>query len=473
MLKNNIIANFLGTGYGMVLQFLMLPITLHYLGPQAYGLVGIYATILAILSVLDLGLSPALGRELARLSVLPNGNNLMRSTVTTLEIICLIAAISVGLLIWFGAPLLAKYWFTKNTLSTDMISSCLQWMGLQSAFQFLTGYYNSGLVGLQKIRLCNGIAASAQTLRTVVLISLLMTNPQIELYFIFQAGISFITLIATGYVLYLVLPKEGGLESSSLNQHSESYFFSKLAKRYNHERFKACRRFAAGMAATTLSTLALTQLDKVILSKMLSLEDFGYYTIAASIAAMLAKPAVLVYSAALPRMTQLATSGDTVTLKSVYFKSSSLVSWMVLPAAGIVAGFSFPLLNLYLQNSESAIHIAPLLSLLAIGTAFHSVMYVPYGLTLAYGWTRFGINICLASSIVLIPLIIYGTLQYGAKGGALAWLFLSILYVFVFSYYIHSHCLKGELTRFYKTAIFVQLTLMIAVVLIGYQLTHE
>ncbi len=468
MLKNNIIANFLGTGYGVLLQFAMLPVTLHYLGPQAYGLVGVYATILAILALLDLGLSPALGRELARLSVLPNGNSLMRHTVTTLEIICLGAAISAGLFIWFGAPFLAKYWFTKSSLSIDLVSGCLQWMGVQSAFQFLTGYYNSGLVGMQRIVLSNGIAASTQTLRTIALLWLLMTNPQIESYFMLQAAMSLITLIATGYALYYALPKDEKLENIQLNQYAKLGFLQKLANRYNHERFIACRRFAAGMAATTLSTLALTQLDKVILSKMLSLEDFGYYTIAGSIAGMLAKPAGLVFGAALPRMTQLATSGDTATLTSIYLKSSSLVSWMVLPAAGVLAGFSLPLLNLYLQNANSAFYIAPLVSILAIGTAFHSVMYIPYGVTLAYGWTRFGINICIASSIALVPLIIYGTLQYGAKGGASAWLLLSMLYVFVFSYYIHRHCLKGELINFYKRVIFIQLLIMIFISAFGY-----
>jgi O-antigen/teichoic acid export membrane protein len=464
MLKQNIIANFLGSGYGMLLQFIMLPITLHYLGAQAYGLVGIYASIIAILAVLDLGLSPALGRELAKLSAVSNGNSLMRSTVTTLEAICLIAAITIGLLLWVGAPFLAKYWFTKSTLSADLISNCLQWMGLQSAFQFLAGYYNSGLVGLQKIKLCNGIAASTQTLRTIVLTGLLMTNPQIELYFIYQAVISFITLITTGYALYFVLPKDDSVESLTSNQ--PLIFLKAFVKRYSHERFVSCRRFAAGMAATTLSTLALTQLDKVILSKMLSLENFGYYTIAASIAAMLAKPASLVYVAVLPRMTQLASNGDAAVLKSVYLKSSALVSWLVLPAAGILAGFSLPLLNLYLQNAESAYHIAPLASVLAIGFALHACTYVPYGLTLAYGWSKFGVYLGVTGTLILVPFIILATQRYGALGAAYVWGLVCFSYVTIFMVVIHKKYLIGVLGSWYKEVmLFPTLTMIMFIVL--------
>jgi O-antigen/teichoic acid export membrane protein len=467
MLKQNIIANFLGTGYGMLLQFLMLPVTLHYLGPQAYGLVGIYATILAILAVLDLGLSPALGRELARLSVLPNGKILMRSTVTTLEIICIVAAVSVGLIIWFGAPLLAKYWFTKSSLSVDLVTSCLQWMGLQSALQFLTGYYSSGIVGMQRIVLNNGIAAATQTLRNIALLWLLMTNPQIETYFIFQVAMSFITLIATGYALYFVLPKNESLENIEFTHHADSGLFQKFIKRYSHERFIACRRFAAGMAATTLSTLALTQLDKVILSKMLSLEEFGYYTIAASIAAMLAKPAALIYGATLPRMTQLVTNGDTASLKSVYFKSSSLVSWMVLPAAGIMAGFSLPILKLYLQNSESANQVAPLVSVLTIGFAFHSCTYIPYGLTLANGWSKFGVYLGLTGTLFLMPFIIIATYYFGSLGAAFVWGLLCFSYLTIFMVLIHKKYLIGVLGHWYKEVILFPAILMVALIALG------
>ena len=167
MLRTNIVANFLGAGYGMVLQFLMVPVTLHYLGPQAYGLVGIYATFLAIVAILDLGLASALSRELSKLSVSPDGNRLVRPTVTTLEVVSIGIAIAIGLFMWAIAPLLAKYWFTNSGLSAHLVENCLQWLGLLSAFQFLTSFYNSGLVGLQRIILSNGVAAVSHTLRTI------------------------------------------------------------------------------------------------------------------------------------------------------------------------------------------------------------------------------------------------------------------------------------------------------------------
>ena len=47
--------------------FVFVPVYISYLGIEAYGLIGLFATLQAWLSLLDLGLSPTLNREMARL----------------------------------------------------------------------------------------------------------------------------------------------------------------------------------------------------------------------------------------------------------------------------------------------------------------------------------------------------------------------------------------------------------------------
>jgi O-antigen/teichoic acid export membrane protein len=467
MLKKNIVANFFGTSYAMLLQFALLPMTLHFLGPQVLGLLGLYASMLAILAVLDFGLSPALSRELARLSVLRNSQEAMRSTVTTLEIFSVLGAGSVSLVIILGASTIARLWLKSEALSVDVMTAALQWMGLQAGLQFLTSFYNSGLVGLQKIVLSNAVASFAQTIRFLSLLAFLMFSSNVEHFFAIQAVTNVIALLFTGAALYLVLPPVETKTPSGQEIKIRQTISARLFKRYSHERFMACRRFAAGVAATSLSMLLLTQLDKLILSKLLTLENFGYYSTAASLASVMAKPAAVVSGAVLPRMTQLVASENFGELRRIYLRSSSLISWLTIPLAGLIAVFSYPLLTLYLRNPESAAAIAPLLSLLVIGSALHSVMYIPYGLTLAFGRTRLGINICLMASVVLVPLIVIGTHYQGAIGGAVGWLTMSLLYIFVFSSYIHRYCLKGELFSFYKAAIFFQTALTISILSTG------
>ena len=65
-LKKNIIANYLGQGWRALLGLAFIPLYIKYLGVEAYGLIGIFAILQAWLGLLDMGMKPALGREMAR-----------------------------------------------------------------------------------------------------------------------------------------------------------------------------------------------------------------------------------------------------------------------------------------------------------------------------------------------------------------------------------------------------------------------
>jgi O-antigen/teichoic acid export membrane protein len=67
-LKLNIIANFIGRGWIAIMGLAFVPLYIKFMGIEAYGLVGFSATIQALSSLLDMGLSTTLNRELARLS---------------------------------------------------------------------------------------------------------------------------------------------------------------------------------------------------------------------------------------------------------------------------------------------------------------------------------------------------------------------------------------------------------------------
>jgi len=452
VLKINIGSNFLGAGYQVVLQIVLLPIVFNALGSEAYGLVGIFAVLTNVFSLLDLGMSPALGRELSRLSAIQNSGGRMRQTISTLEIVCGTLAFLIGVVLYFGSSLVGQYWITDTTLPLPVVSGCLSWMGLQVAFQFMTSFYNSGLTGLQKIVLLNVLQSILQTVRAAAVVALLYTAPQwfgltlIEQFFILNAVISGVTLILTAIALYGVLPERGGASAPA-------GLFGSVLNRFHAECFQACWRYAAGMTATMAVVMLLTQMDKLVLSKVLSLEQFGIYSIASGIAIAMTRPAPLIFSAVLPRFTQLVALDDTATLGRTYLKSIRLIAWIVLPAAGVVILFSDPLFNLYLNHNPNAGTIAALASVLIMGYSLHSLTYMPYALSLAYGWTRYGFNISLVACIFALPIILFGALQYGATGAAYGWLILSIGYLIFSIRYLHKRLLPELYPQFYAASV--------------------
>lgn len=443
-IKQNIISNFLGNGYVVILQIALVPFLLKYLGAEAYGLIGVYVTLLAAFNMIDLGLSPALSRELARLSTSPSLARLMRSTVTTLECIYIVIALLIIGVFYFFSPLIAEYWLNNNSLPKTTISTCLQLMGVQCAMQFLTNYYTYGLQGLQQIILANTILAANHTFRAVAgLFVLVALSAGVEVYFYSQLIFTLMGLFLTAFALYQVLPK------ADVSNNLMVLKWQKLKSRFSLERFNACKRFAAGMTIISTCSFFIMQVDKIILSKLVSLEQFGYYAAAVSVAVTVSGAAGMVSRSVLPRMTQLVAQNEIEQLEVLYLKSSALVAWIVLPISGSLIVFRHHFLSVYLGDIDKVEHITSVFALLMFGYAVHSLLYIPMALSLAYGWTRYGVNISLLAIIAFTPITIYSIFQYGIVGAAATWVLLSIGYLILSPIYLHRKLLKGFTSKLY------------------------
>ena len=80
------------------------------------------------------------------------------------------------------------------------------------------------------------------------------------------------------------------------------------------------------MARFTFLALLLTQVDTILLSKLLSLSGYGYYSLAATVAAALCMLIGPITQAWYPRLCELHAHGDTVALTDSYHKGAKLVS---------------------------------------------------------------------------------------------------------------------------------------------------
>ena len=120
--KANIIANLVGNGWSALITILFVPIYLKYIGAEGYGLIGIFASLQVVLSLLDTGLSTTLNKEIAKMSALPNTQQSMRNLVKTLGTVYWGIALAAGLIAFCLSPLLAKYWVHPKELSVQTIT---------------------------------------------------------------------------------------------------------------------------------------------------------------------------------------------------------------------------------------------------------------------------------------------------------------------------------------------------------------
>ena len=71
-LSRNLIVGLVNSIWTALIGLAVVPLYIKYLGIEAYGLIGFYVTTQALLQLLDMGLAPAINREVARYSAAGN-----------------------------------------------------------------------------------------------------------------------------------------------------------------------------------------------------------------------------------------------------------------------------------------------------------------------------------------------------------------------------------------------------------------
>jgi O-antigen/teichoic acid export membrane protein len=431
LVARNVLANVGGGVWSGLMALVFIPVYIRFMGMEAYGLVGFFATLQAVFSLLDLGLSTTLNREFARLAGKEGTLRDMRNLLRSLEIIYWITGIVSSLAIIALSHVIAFRWVHAQQLPAETVQRAVIVMGLVVSVQWPLALYSGGLVGLQRQVLLNGFNAGAATARGAgAILVLWLVSPTIVAYFVWQVIVSCVHTLAVATVLWRQLASAD----------SPAHFDATL--------IRAIHRFAAGMLGISAMGILLTQLDKLILSRLLTLEAFGYYSLAAAVAASLYRLVSPVFTALFPRFSQLAAS-DEAALVPLYHRACQSMTALVVPVTVFIAFFSMELLRIWTRNESTARIAAPILTLLILGTAVNGLLNLPYALQLAYGWTRLSLIANAVAVAVLGPALFVVTSRYGAIGAAAVWCLYNVTYAVVVIRIMHRRILPGQHWRWY------------------------
>jgi O-antigen/teichoic acid export membrane protein len=428
----NVIANYISRVWISLLALILVPIYLSFLGVEAYGLIGFYTTLLTLFAVFDLGLGATINREMALLSSRPEKLGQKRDLLRTMELIYIVIAVGIGIVMFLSSDFVVINWLNPVSLTRESVQLSVVLLGIAIAVQWPLGLYRGGLLGLQRQILVCSVDMGAATARGLGAVLILwLISPTIEAFFIWQALVSFAHTMVMGALLWHCVPTDGNPGKFSVSS------------------LESIWKFAAGVMGASVTWVVLSQLDKVLLSALLSLEDYGYYMIAVMVSSVLMTLVGPIYTAMYPRFSELVAAGDEKTLSALYHKACQLVSVVTLPLAAALGFFSFEVLLLWTGNAETAENTALLLSLLLVGTALHGMTNLPYALQLANGWTTLCLYFNLVAIVFLVPALIILVPAYGALGAAGVWLILNVGYVLFDVFIMHRRLLIGEQWRWY------------------------
>lgn len=423
-LKWNTLANYLGLIYAIVISIVIFPFYLQYLGAEAVGLIGFFTILQSWLQLLDMGMSPMLSRQVAQARGQQQSSFVeIRKLVRSLELIFFGIAIIIILSVTISSEWLSIHWLKVNSLNLTTINKSIILMGIILALRLLSSLYRSGIQGLEKQVWLNILNSKIVTLRFVgALLLLIYITHDIFHFFIYQLLIGVIELIILNLFFYHSLP--------SKNEKIGLHFF--------WDNIKPSLPFAGGIAYTAGLWILLTQLDKTILSSILSLSNYGYFALVVIVSTGITQLASPISQALLPRMTTLLSANKEEDMLALYRTASQVMAIIIFPLSGLIALFSSELLYAWTGDNNVAKWGGEILMWYALGNGILAISAFQYYLQYAHGKLKMHVIYSSISAFIQIPIIIYAALKFGAIGVAFTWFILRVITFFIWTPIVHN-----------------------------------
>lgn len=408
MIRGNLIANYAAQAVVVLMSFAFVPVYIKLLGVEAYGVVGFFALLLAGLSVLDGGVSPVLNREVARSALEDDSFINAAGLVRSFELLGLGFFFSVSAVVFFASSWLANDWLNVVEVSSSSVQTSIVFMGCVVSLRVFEVIYKSVILGMQRqvvFSLCTMVLAVFRHAGAAA--ALFFYDDSLEVFFLWQVIVSLISVVVSFLLVYKAMPMFAtGLKGD----------FCYLSR---------VRGFAGGAFFASVLAFFLGQLDKIFLSRALSLEDFSYYAVSVALAGVASLLVAPVSQAAYP---YLVATPSLVCRGVIYRRFSQLVLVVLVPFSLVLSFFSQEILYAWVGNAVLAEKSWLILSLLVLGNLLSGFMVLPFVMEYVEGraglvvrFNVFALFFVFLALFFLVPL-------WGAVGGAFVWLVLNIIY---------------------------------------------
>lgn len=427
MIKN-ILANFLGRFWAILSNYLFIPIYVKLLGLESYAVISFSLVILGIVSILDSGLTATLSKEFAA-----NSNNKVYKSKLLASLESCYVAVALIIIIFFlcFSDFISTHWLTLENLEPTAVSGYLKILSIGIAFQMMSNFYLGGIIGLEKQVKANIYQVIWGVLKNGVVVILLYFMPTLTVFFVWQ------TVINLGYVLVLRYTLQSMI-------HGSPTFLLKLT--IDQEVLKKVSRFAGGMFLIAIVSSINTQLDKLVISKLLKIEELGFYNIAGSMAQALLVIITPFSIALLPRFTVLFSEGKKQEASELFDKILLIVAILVFTGSANIIFNANDLFWAWTGDRTIADKVTPYMPYLTLGTSLLAILSIPFCIAIANSFTKLNNIVGIVSLMITIPGYWIMVGKFGPKGAAICWLFVNVMLTPIYFHYINKYFLKTKST---------------------------
>lgn len=430
VLRKNLVANYCSQIYVIGISIVLIPVYIGYMGIEAYALIGIFAVLQTWLALLDAGITPTITREASRHKVGEVSGSQFRYILGGFEKICFVVGAIAGLVLASAAPFLARSWFKTTDIPIEEIETSIVYMAAIIALRLAANPHRGVIIGFENQVWLSKFVAVFSTLRFVgVLVVLAYIGSTPEHFFGYQAVVAL-------------------LETTLLILFARRQLPEREADEGAHESlFKTIASFGLVIAFTNALWVGVTQTDKLVLSAILPLKEYGYFVVAIVVTSGITAFSTPMATAILPRLSSLVASNKKSTLISVYRDSTQFAAVLVTPIVWTLVLFSHEIILLWTADIALTEYTAPIVKLYAAGNGLMIFTAFAYYLQFAYGNLRLHVVGSILYLCLLAPLSIWAASTYGGVGAGVVWLSVNIVYALFWVALVHRVYLPGIHTK--------------------------
>jgi len=417
---------------------------------EAYGLVGFFAIVQGLITVFDLGISSSLTRSLSRNATSDSLSQESRDLAKTLETIYWGISFVIGMAIGIMSPFITSHWIKRVTLSEGQVSAALWLMAVSILFQFPVSFYTAGLVGLQRQveqSILNLFLWIVRSLGVIPVI--LLADNRLSTFFLWQACLSVIASLCMRQTFWHYMPK---------TNNKTRVTFSAISKVW---------KFALSVSAVTVLLLVFNNLDKLYLSGRLNLDHYGFYVAAWQIASSLYLLYLPIYTAYYPVLVQLHSDEQESRFRQAFFRSSLLMSFLVVPTVVVIFVFAPQILQIWTNNPDVVSNATSIVRAFMPGALSGSLFYMLWAVAQARGQVQKLVPYPVFAIVLLVVLLPITFRFYGSLGVSIAWTSASMVLNLVMCFQVMGHSIKGGISYWLLHSVILPLAISSFVVTVG------
>ena len=414
--------------YLTLLGLLVLPIYLRMLGPEAYGLVALFFVLQVWFQLLDMGLTATLAREAARCRGGAREGAELGALLRALERLFAVVLALAAAALCAGSGLLAESWLSLDRITPAEAARAIELMALCIVARVLGELYRAAIAGFERLVWLAGCSTLFGTLRLLgVLPFLAWAGATPSNFFAYQLAVAAVETVALRVMARRYVPRAGAPSSG-----------------WGLQPLRGVLGFSLAMSLASVVWVMASQIDKLILSGLLTLADYGAFSLAVTAAAGVLLATGSLADTLVPRFTTLLAQGAAQQVSRLYRQATQWTAIVAWAAAALMACHAEHILWAWTGDAALAAQMAPVMALYAVGNAAMAVGAMPYYLQLAQG--RLGLHLVGTGLmlVLLVPGLLWASARAGPTGAALVWLVVNLLYLLAWTPVAHRNFMGGQ-----------------------------